>query len=73
MDYNALIAKYKGDEEEITKTNESIVAVKEKQVLLSYTEAIPLFLWQLHKYFLNSQPNGKRLFSKVRLTHNIDI
>ena len=43
VDRNALIIKYKG-EEEITQTNKSGVAVNVKDALLNYTEAIPSFL-----------------------------
>ena len=44
---NILIIRYKG-EEEITAKNESGVAVKAKDALLNYTEAIPNYLWQIY-------------------------
>ena len=43
IDGNALIIRYKG-EEEITEKNESGVAVKAKDALLNYTEAISNYL-----------------------------
>ena len=69
IDGNALIIKYKG--EEIIEKNESRVAVKAKDALLNYTKAISNFLWQIHEYLPNGCPNGKRIFTKMRLTHSI--
>ena len=51
--------------------NESGVAVKAKYALLNFTNAIPTFLWQIYEYLPNGRPNGKRLFTKLRL-HNVD-
>ena len=56
---STLIIKYKGEEEEITKTNVVRVAVKAKHTLLNYTEAILSFLWEIHVYFSNEQSNRK--------------
>ena len=44
VDSSALIAKYKEEEEEVTESNKSRMAVKAKHALLNYTEAIPSFL-----------------------------
>ena len=43
IDWNALIIRYKG-EEDITEKKEDGVAVKAKDTLLNYTKAIPNFL-----------------------------
>ena len=61
------------DEEEITEKNEVGVEVQAKKAWMNYTEVIPKYLWQIHKYLLNRRPNRKRIFSKFRLTHNIPI
>ena len=45
IDNTTIIVKYKGEEEEIIKKIETAVAVKAKNTLLNYTEAIPQFLW----------------------------
>ena len=44
MDNNALIVKYKSEEEEITEINKSGIAVLAKNALLNYTKAILSFL-----------------------------
>ena len=54
VDSSALIIKYKGEEEEITKTNIVGVVVKAKHALLNYTKDILSFLYQIYSYF----PNG---------------
>ena len=44
MDNNALIVKYKSEEEEIMEINKSGIAVLAKNALLNYTKAILPFL-----------------------------
>ena len=75
IDSTVLIIYYQPDkeEEEITQKNESGVRVKAKDVLIDYSEAIPNYLWQIQRYFSNRRPNGKHLFSKFQLTHNIEV
>ena len=70
IDRNALIIKYKG--EEIIEKNKSGVAVKAKDAFLNYTKAISNFLWQIHEYLPNGRPNGKCIFTKMRLTYSIE-
>jgi len=44
VDGTALIMKYKDEDEEITKVNESGITVKVKNVLLNYMEVLPQVL-----------------------------
>ena len=76
IDSTILIIRYQPEEEKdrkITEFNDAGVAVKARDALLNYSEAIPNYLWQIYRYFLNGRPNGKRMFSKFRLTHNVEI
>ena len=67
VDVTVLIVKNKPecDEEEITEKNEIGVGVKAKW--MNFTESIPKHLCQTCKFL----PNGKRIYSKFRLTHKI--
>jgi hypothetical protein len=41
VDRTVLIIKYKGENKDITKANKSGIAVKAKNILLNYIEALP--------------------------------
>ena len=66
LDEKAVIIKYKA---KVTK-NEYRVGIKAKDTILNFSEAIPKYLVYIHDYFPNRCPNGKRLYSKVRILHN---
>ena len=72
MDVTALIVKCRleDDEEEITEKNDVGVGVKAKNEWMNSTESKPKDLWQIHKFLPDGKPNGKRIFSKFRLTHS---
>ena len=47
IDEDTLIVKYKSKEEETIESNYNGMILKAKYTLFNYTEAIPLFLWQI--------------------------
>ena len=49
------------------------IGVKAKNVWMNFTEAIPKYLQQIHKFLPNGRLNNKCIFSKFRLTHNIPV
>ena len=66
MNITVVIIKYKPDmdEEELIEENKIRVRVIAKHVLLNYEEVLPKYLWKLQKFFPNSHPNRRRIFSK---------
>ena len=68
-----MIIKCKGKKEEVTEVNEASIAVKARNTLLNYVEAISQFLLQIHKFFPNRCLNRKCLFSKMRTTNSIIV
>lgn len=73
MDVTALIVKFRPEDgkEEITEKNDVGVGVKAKNAWINFTESIPKHLWKIHNFLPNRRLNGKHIFSKFRLTHNM--
>ena len=56
VDPTALIIRHQPEEEKeggITTSNDAGVAAQAKNALLNFREAIPSYLWQIHRFFPN--------------------